>query len=126
MIPQVNGNGVLSFLRSMNRFFNIPFPLDDPVIAPLYTHIDIRGSGKIYYMETNSTEIISRARGVVQSYFKNANNFMPSHVFLATWLDVGYFHGRKDKVLLYLYIILNLSIKVNQICFYMNFTKHLG
>ncbi|KAJ8676735.1 hypothetical protein QAD02_012522, partial [Eretmocerus hayati] len=94
----VNGNGVLSFIRPMNRFFNIPFPLDDPVVAPLYTHVDIRGSGKIQFVETDDPEILGQAGSVVRSSFKNALNFKPTHVFLATWLDVGYFDGKKDKV----------------------------
>ncbi|XP_058796968.1 nidogen [Phymastichus coffea] len=94
----INGNGVLSFLRPMSRFFNIPFPLDDPVIAPLYTHVDIRASGSIYYEETNASDVISRASNLVRSSFKNASNFVPTHIFIATWLDVGYFHEKKDKI----------------------------
>ncbi|XP_078048195.1 nidogen isoform X3 [Augochlora pura] len=94
----VNGNGVLSFARAMQRFFNIPFPLDDPVIAPLYTHVDTRGSGRVYYGETDSPEVLARAGGMVRHAFKDAADFMPTHVFLATWLDVGYFNERSDKV----------------------------
>ncbi|XP_034945839.1 nidogen isoform X2 [Chelonus insularis] len=94
----VNGNGVLSFIRSMQRFFNIAFPLDDPVIAPLYTHVDTKGSGTIFYEETDNPEILSRASGMVRASFKNAQNFMPTHVFLTTWVDVGYFNEKRDKV----------------------------
>ncbi|XP_051169856.1 nidogen isoform X3 [Leptopilina boulardi] len=93
----VNGNGVLSFARSMQRFFNIAFPLDDPVIAPLYTHVDTRGSGTIYWTETNAPEILARAGGMVRNSFKNAFQFQPTHVFIATWLDVGYFNEKNDK-----------------------------
>lgn len=95
---QVNGNGVLSFIRPMNRFFNIPFPLDDPSIAPLYTHVDLRASGEIYYKESNASEVVSRAGGLVRSSFKNARDFVPNHVFLTTWVNVGYFNEKKDKV----------------------------
>ncbi|XP_043266975.1 nidogen isoform X2 [Venturia canescens] len=94
----VNGNGILSFIRSMQRFFNIAFPLDDPVIAPLYTHVDTRGSGAVYYGETDVKEIVSRASGMVRSSFKDAMDFVPSHVFLATWVDVGYYNEKSDKV----------------------------
>ncbi|XP_076380704.1 nidogen isoform X1 [Megalopta genalis] len=94
----VNGNGVLSFARAMQRFFNIPFPLDDPVIAPLYTHVDTRGSGRVYYGETDSPEVLARAGGMVRHAFKDAADFVPTHVFLATWLDVGYFNEKSDKV----------------------------
>ncbi|XP_015431695.1 PREDICTED: nidogen-2 [Dufourea novaeangliae] len=94
----VNGNGVLSFARSMQRFLNIAFPLDDPVIAPLYTHVDTRSSGRIYYGETDSPEVLARAGGMVRSAFKDAADFVPTHVFLATWLEVGYYDEKSDKV----------------------------
>ncbi|XP_014478375.1 PREDICTED: nidogen-2 isoform X2 [Dinoponera quadriceps] len=94
----VNGNGVLSFARAMQRFFNIAFPLDDPVISPLYTHVDTRASGTVYWRETDSSEILARTGGLVRSAFKDAADFVPTHVFLATWLDVGYYNQRKDKV----------------------------
>ncbi|XP_033230470.1 nidogen-like isoform X2 [Belonocnema kinseyi] len=94
----VNGNGVLSFGRSMSRFFNIAFPLDDPVIAPLYTHVDTRASGTIYWSETNAPEILARAGGTVRSSFKNAFQFQPTHVFLVTWIDVGYYNQKNDKI----------------------------
>ncbi|XP_018401818.1 PREDICTED: nidogen-2 isoform X2 [Cyphomyrmex costatus] len=94
----INGNGVLSFARAMQRFFNIAFPLDDPVVSPLYTHVDTRASGTIYWSETDSPDVLARAGGLVRSAFKDANNFVPTHVFLATWMDVGYYNERNDKV----------------------------
>ncbi|XP_076672085.1 nidogen isoform X2 [Andrena cerasifolii] len=94
----VNGNGILSFARAMQRFFNIAFPLDDPVIAPLYTHVDTRGSGRVYYGETDAPEVLARAGGMVRNAFKDAMDFVPTHVFLATWLDVGYYNERSDKM----------------------------
>ncbi|XP_017878833.1 nidogen-1 isoform X2 [Ceratina calcarata] len=94
----VNANGVLSFRRPMQRFFNIPFPLDDPIIAPLYTHVDTKASGRVYYGETDTPEVLSRAGGLVRSAFKDAEDFVPETVFLATWVDVGYYNGKADKV----------------------------
>lgn len=82
----------------MQRFFNIAFPLDDPVIAPLYTHVDTRASGTIYWAETDSPEVIARAGGMIRSTFKDALDFEPTHVFLTTWLDVGYYNENNDKV----------------------------
>lgn len=81
----------------MQRFFNIAFPLDDPVIAPLYTHVDTRGSGMVYYSETDSPEILAKAGGLIRSAFKEAIDFVPTHVFLTTWVDVGYYNERNDK-----------------------------
>ncbi|XP_018054137.1 PREDICTED: nidogen-2 isoform X4 [Atta colombica] len=94
----INGNGVLSFARAMQRFFNIAFPLDDPVISPLYTHVDTKASGTIYWSETDSPDVLARAGGLIRSAFKDANNFVPTHVFLVTWMDVGYYNERNDKV----------------------------
>jgi len=81
----------------MQRFFNIAFPLDDPVISPLYTHVDTRSIGTIYWNETDSPDVLARAGGLVRSAFKDASNFVPTHVFLATWMDVGYYNERSDK-----------------------------
>ncbi|XP_076239485.1 nidogen isoform X2 [Calliopsis andreniformis] len=94
----VNANGVLSFARAMQRFFNIPFPLDDPVVAPLYTHVDTRASGRVYYSETDAPEVLARAGGTIRGAFTDAADFEPIHVFLATWLDVGYYNEQNDKV----------------------------
>lgn len=118
----------------MQRFFNIPFPLDDPVISPLYTHVDTRASGKIYWSETDSPDVLSRAGGLVRTTFKNANNFVPTHVFLATWMDVGYYNERNDKASCCLYdcqisyvpdflvkINLHIIIKVKKCCMSLNF-----
>lgn len=87
----------------MQRFFNIAFPLDDPVISPLYTHVDTRASGTIYWSETDSPDVLARAGGLIRSAFKDANNFMPTDVFLVTWMDVGYYDERNDKASCYLY-----------------------
>ncbi|XP_043521390.1 nidogen isoform X4 [Frieseomelitta varia] len=105
----VNGNGVLSFARAMQRFFNIAFPLDDPVIAPLYTHVDTRGSGRVYYGETNAPEVLARAGGMVRSAFTDVAEFVPTHVFLVTWVDVGYYNGKNDKVNTYQVAIISNS-----------------
>ncbi|XP_012271445.1 nidogen-2 isoform X2 [Orussus abietinus] len=94
----VNGNGVISFVRAMQRFFNIAFPLDEPVIAPLYTHVDTRGSGMVFWGETDNPDILARAGGIVRSAFKDTDYFEPTHVFLATWVNVGYYREKSDKV----------------------------
>lgn len=73
------------------------FPLDDPIISPLYTHVDTRGSGTIYWKETDSPEILARAGGTIRTAFKTFANFVPTRVFLATWVDVGYHNHKKDK-----------------------------
>ncbi|XP_012258472.2 nidogen isoform X1 [Athalia rosae] len=94
----VNGNGVLSFLAPMERFFNIPFPLDYPIISPLYTHVDTRGSGSVHWWETDAPDVISKAGDTIRRVFKSGKDFYPSHVFIATWKDVGYYSEKSDKI----------------------------
>ncbi|XP_022236420.1 nidogen-2-like, partial [Limulus polyphemus] len=45
----VNDNGILSFLTEVPSFYNGQLPRSYPIIAPLYTDVDIRGTGRIYY-----------------------------------------------------------------------------
>jgi nidogen (entactin) len=39
----------VSFLTEIASFFSIPFPLDYPTIAPLYSDVDIRSRGVVWY-----------------------------------------------------------------------------
>ncbi|XP_046738745.1 nidogen isoform X3 [Diprion similis] len=93
----VNGNGVLSFLAPMQIFFNIPFPLDYPIIAPLYTHVDTRGSGVVYWEETEDPIRLSLAGEIVRDSFKDALDFYPTSLFIVTWENVGYYNAKSDK-----------------------------
>ncbi|XP_063236036.1 nidogen isoform X2 [Bacillus rossius redtenbacheri] len=94
----VNSNGLLSFLTDIPSFFNIQFPLDYPVIAPLYTNVDTRNSGSVYYRETQDLVLLSKATATVRQYFSKAANFTAKSLFIATWEDVGYHDGGSDKV----------------------------
>ncbi|XP_046419384.1 nidogen isoform X1 [Neodiprion fabricii] len=93
----VNGNGVLSFLAPMQMFFNIPFPLNYPVIAPLYTHVDTRGSGVVYWEETEDPSRISQAGEIVRDSFTDALDFYPISLLIVTWENVGYYNAKSDK-----------------------------
>ena len=46
---QINSNGMLSFMTELPNFYNVPFPLDYPLIAPLYSDVDTRAAGNVYY-----------------------------------------------------------------------------
>ncbi|KAJ9588281.1 hypothetical protein L9F63_018354, partial [Diploptera punctata] len=94
----VNSNGLLSFLTEIPSFFNIQFPLDYPVIAALYTNVDTRGSGAVYYRETQEESLLQRAAGSVHDAFSYADEFQPTSLFIATWEDVGYHNRGTDKV----------------------------
>ncbi|KAF0308455.1 Sushi, nidogen and EGF-like domain-containing protein 1 [Amphibalanus amphitrite] len=45
----INSNGLLSFMTELPNFYNVPFPLDYPLIAPLYSDVDTRGAGDVFY-----------------------------------------------------------------------------
>ncbi len=51
-IVKVNENGLLSFLTEIPSFFNVQFPLDYPLIAALYSDVDCRVSGTVWYRST--------------------------------------------------------------------------
>lgn len=79
-------------------FFNIQFPLNYPVIAPLYSNVDIRQYGTISYRESTSQEDLNRGTRNVRDSFSYATSFQAKSVFLATWLDVGYHDKGSDKL----------------------------
>lgn len=94
----VNSNGLLSFLTEIPVFFNIQFPLDYPVIAPLYTNVDTRASGAVYYRETQDVSLLQRATESVREAFSYGTDFEATSLFIATWKDVGYHNQGADKV----------------------------
>lgn len=85
-------------MKPMAPFNNIPFPLDGPLIAALYTHVDTRASGTVYWTESTAPDVLARAKSTIQRAFKTGKHFMPTSVFLATWKDVGYYNSKADKV----------------------------
>lgn len=40
---------MVSFLTELPNFNNVPFPLNFPIIAPLYTDVDLSGTGSVFY-----------------------------------------------------------------------------
>ena len=93
----MNENGLLSFLTDIPSFFNVQFPLDYPLIAGLYSDVDTRFSGMIWYGNTSDEAILRRAKETVQRGFGNVR-FEPEEVFMATWEGVGYYEKKEDKV----------------------------
>ncbi|XP_047002161.1 nidogen isoform X1 [Schistocerca americana] len=101
----VNANGLLSFLTDIPLFFSIQFPLDYPVIAPLYSHVDTRASGTVSYRETQDPEILSALKTLIRQYFSSAEDFEPKSAFIATWDSVGYYDMGADKVNTYQVVV---------------------
>ena len=94
----MNENGLLSFLTEIPSYFNIEFPLDYPIIAILYSDVDCRGSGSIWFRTENSQELLQKAKYAIEASFENAMNFHPTELFIATWDQVGYFEEKTNKV----------------------------
>ncbi|XP_023223735.1 nidogen-1-like [Centruroides sculpturatus] len=91
MMNQVNDNGLLSFLTEVPAFFNAQFPLTYPIIAPLYSDVDTRGTGRIYYRETRAADLLERASRDIHRHFSQSSNFQPISIFIATWDGVGHY-----------------------------------
>lgn len=94
----MNSNGVISFQTEIPNFFNIEFPLDYAVIAPFYTNVDTRATGKISYYETNNNALLRRATENVRDYFSSEESFHATSLFIVTWYGVGYFKNGSDKI----------------------------
>ena len=95
----VNENGILSFLTEIPSYFNIEFPsLDYPIIAILYSDVDCRASGKIWYRKSNDKSLLIRAKLQISDAFQLQDYFEPKELFITTWDQVGYFEEKSQKV----------------------------
>lgn len=88
----------MSFQAEFSTFLNTEFPLPDPIVAPLYSNVDTRASGSIYYYETSNPQLLQRSVETIQESFSEAADFQPASLFIATWEDVGYHEGGSDKL----------------------------
>ncbi len=96
---QVNENGLVSFLTEIPSYFNIEFPsLDYPIISVLYSDVDCRTSGVVWYRVSRDSSLLNRAASEVRASFSEAANFQPEELFIVTWDQVGYYEQMADKV----------------------------
>lgn len=89
---------MLSFQTDIPTFFNIEFPLDYPVIAPLYSNVDISSTGTISYYETDNPELLLRASTNIHESFSYSEDFEATSLFIVTWSSVGYHKKGVDKL----------------------------
>jgi hypothetical protein len=77
----VNNNGNITFAAPSGIFtpFLLTTPTNNPILAPFFADIDTRGSG---------SGLTTYGTGTVNGRL----------AFGATWVDVGYFNGRTDKL----------------------------
>jgi hypothetical protein len=74
------------------------FPTNGVLIAPFWADVDIRGIGSIYYRTTSNQTLLERFSDNISSSFSGQVTFSPQILFIATWMEVGYFNNRTDKV----------------------------
>ncbi|XP_077490332.1 nidogen-like isoform X1 [Amblyomma americanum] len=94
----VNDNGIVSFLTEVPSFFSAPFPLRYPIIAPLYSDVDTREAGRVFYRETQEPSLLARFEQLVASNFAAGSAFRARSLFVATWDAVGHYERRSDKL----------------------------
>ena len=95
-------------MTEIPSYFNIEFPLDYPIIAVLYSDVDCRASGIVWYRVDKNPELLRKAQKQVQESFMNSN-FAPKELFIATWDQVGYFEERSNKVNI---AVLNTNVRL--------------
>ena len=102
IITQVVANGVLCFEDDFKGFCGGIYPKEFPhvgnkIIAPFWADIDLRCTGRLYYRQEDSVELLQRASNDVGSAFPGTN-FDASSLFIATWRRAGYHNCHRDKV----------------------------
>uniref|UniRef100_A0A8C5R3R2 NIDO domain-containing protein n=1 Tax=Leptobrachium leishanense TaxID=445787 RepID=A0A8C5R3R2_9ANUR len=95
----VNHNGLLSFSYSISQYVpsDLPVGSGNPFLAPLWTDVDNRLAGSIYYRQSTDPELLARATADIRSYFCYPE-FSAHWVFVATWDKVPYYGQSPDKV----------------------------
>ena len=82
----------------MNQF--TPSSLPSSVtnfIAPYWCDVDTRGTGQVYYRQTNDPILLDRATNDIQSALLS-ENVVITNLFIVTWNAVGYYYRKTDKV----------------------------
>ena len=89
---------------SFNSQYNIRTPVSLPlsgtqrIIAPYWADVDTRGSGDIYYRQTNDPSLLARASREIQSALSLNHSIEIINLLIATWETVGYYYDNYDKV----------------------------
>ena len=84
-------SGLVSKTEIVTLFWNI-----EPLIGLFLSDVDTTGVGNVSYRLSNTASEYTSLEQTVQSYFNRS--FIPSHLLIATWSDVGYYSGQTDQV----------------------------
>ena len=74
----------------MNTSYNPFSPQSLPIsrfqfIAPFWGDVDLRGTGRIYYRQTNNPFLLARANNEIQAAFPSSQHMSVTNLFIATW-----------------------------------------
>ncbi|TRY90287.1 hypothetical protein DNTS_034162 [Danionella cerebrum] len=88
---QVSNNGLLTFTEAVSDC--IPFLHSGrDLIAPLWTHVDIRKGGTVSYRQDTSSDVLAQVTSAVKQNYPNIT-FAALSAFVATWDSVPYYSG---------------------------------
>jgi len=67
------------------------FPLGDEkyLVAPYWVNIDTTVNGDVWHRQSTSPELLTRASSDVQQAFPLLPQFIPTHLYIVTWANVG-------------------------------------
>ena len=88
----------------MHQFTPLQLPLSvTNFIAPYWCDVDTRGTGEVYYRQTNDSILLARATNDIQSANDTqsvllSENVTITNLFIVTWDSVGYYNRNTDKV----------------------------
>ena len=100
ILLQVNDNGIISFNRHYNVRTPLPLPLrgTQRIIAPYWANVDTRGTGIVYYRQSNDSALLARASREIKTALSLTYNVEIKNLLIATWNGVGYYFRNSDKV----------------------------
>ena len=103
LILQINDNGIISFNSRYNARTPLSLPLfgSPMIIAPYWADVDTRGSGQVFYRQTNDPSLLARATSEIRAAFNDSQNVTIRNLLIATWNRVGYYFRNADKVTKY-------------------------
>lgn len=91
-------------MLSFDAAFTAPQPtkfpfISPPLIVPFWSDFDPRTGGSIYYRQTSEIEnlvALYELLSILRSYVEELIDFIPTHMFVATWHQVSRSRGLRE------------------------------
>lgn len=90
----------MTFGIELPSFYNVPFPLEYPAIAPFYSNVDTTNAGpetSISFSTLQTESNRQRAYETVRRNFPGNDDFRVVNVYVATWENVGHFKENNNQ-----------------------------